>query len=160
TRADRRRRPRPDGRPRRSARRGGALRRRPKRTRRTKPRLRAFARERPSDLVQLADVGAAVARAAEHVDEGRRPPVVTGKVHEIFRRLRHRLLPLAQSQAGARPAGLAILPSGRLSAAIRFISSSVSAKSKTLRFSAMRLGFDERGIGTMLPCWISQRSAI
>src|SRR6516165_2073569 len=103
--------------------------------------LRAFACERPSDLVQLADVGAAVARAAEHVDEGRRPPVVAGKVHEMFRRLRHRSLPLAQSQAGARPAGLAILPSGRLSA-------------------AMRLGFDERGIGTMLPCWISQRSAI
>src|SRR6516225_870538 len=73
--------------------------------------LRAFACERPSDLVQLADVGAAVARAAEHVDEGRRPPVVAGKVHEIFRRLRHRSLPLAQSQAGARPAGLAILRS-------------------------------------------------
>src|SRR5262249_36070266 len=122
--------------------------------------LRAFARERPSDLVQFADVGAAVARAAEHVDERRRPTVVAGKVHEIFRRLRHRSLPLAQSHAGARPAGLAILPSGRLSAAIRFISSSVNAKSKTLRFSAMRLGFDERGLGKILPCCMSQRSAI
>src|SRR5262247_393066 len=122
--------------------------------------LGVFAGEQASDLVQLADVGAAVAGAAEHVDEGRRPPVVARKVHEIFRRLRHRSLPPSQSHAGARPAGLAILPSGRLSAAIRFISSSVSVKSKTLRFSAMRLAFDERGRGTILPCWISQRSAI
>src|SRR5499427_11051341 len=122
--------------------------------------LGGFARERPSDLVQLADVGAAIARAAEHVDEGRRPSVVAGKVHEIFRRLGHRAFPPSQSHAGARPAGLAILLPGRLSAAIRAISSSVSAKSKTLRFSAMRVAFDERGMGTMLPCWISQRSAI
>src|SRR6516165_758324 len=122
--------------------------------------LGVFARERPSDLVQLANVGAAVGCAAEHVDEGRRPSVVAGKVHEIFRHLGHRSFPPSQSHAGARPAGLAILPSGRLSAAIRSISSSVSAKSKTLRFSAMRLAFDERGIATMLPCWISQRSAI
>src|SRR5215469_8530190 len=122
--------------------------------------LGGFARERPPDLVQLADVDAAVGRAAEHVDEGRRPPVVAGKVHEIFRRLGHRPFPPSQSHAGARPAGLAILPSGRLSAAIRAISPSVSTKSKTSRFSAMRAAFDERGIGTMLPCWISQRSAI
>src|SRR5262249_30926106 len=117
--------------------------------------LGVFARERPSDFVQLADVGAAVGCAAEHVDEGRRP-----SVHEIFRRLGHRSSPPSQSHAGARRAGLAILLSGRLSAAIRSISSSVSAKSNTLRFSAMRLAFDERGIATMLPCWISQRSAI
>src|SRR5262249_38026178 len=61
---------------------------------------------------------------------------------------------------GARPAGSAILSSGRLSSAIRFISSSVSAKSKRSRFSAMRAALDERGIGIMLPCWMSQRSAI
>ena len=136
--------------------------------------LGALAREQTSDLVQLADVGAAIASAAEHVDEGRRPPVVAGKVHEVFRRLGHRLfLPFGflcrrkssedscahsherrprQSHAGARPAGFAILPSGRLSAEICFISSSVREKSKTFIFSAMRLGLDERGIGTMLPC--------
>jgi hypothetical protein len=51
--------------------------------------LGVLACERASDLVQLADVGAAVACASEHVDEGRRPPVVAGKVHEIFRRLLH-----------------------------------------------------------------------
>src|SRR6266404_3066202 len=62
-----------------------------------------------------------------------------------------------QSHAGARPAGSAILPSVRLSVAIRSISSLVSAKSNTSRFSAMRAAFDERGIGTMLPCWIGQR---
>ena len=44
-----------------------------------------------------------------------------------------------QSHAGARPAGSAILPSGRLSAEIRAISSSVRQKSKTPRFSRMRL---------------------
>src|SRR5262245_12692234 len=132
-----------------------------------------LALEQASDLVQLADVGAAIAAAAEHVDEGRRPPVVAREIHEIFRRLRHGLL-LAlsagrgtreahaprQSQADTRPMGLAILPSGRLSAAMRAISSALSVKSNTARFSAMRLALDERGIGTMLPCWTSQRSAI
>src|SRR6266702_3775047 len=126
--------------------------------------LGVLVRERASDLVQLANVGAAVACATEHVDEGRRPPVVAGKVHEIFRRLRHggfaARSPGRQSHAGARPAGLAILPSWRLSAAIRFISSSVSRKSNTSRFSAMRALFEERGIATMLPCWRSQRRAI
>ena len=68
--------------------------------------------------------------------------------------------PADQSQAGARPAGSAILPSGRLRAAIRFISSSVKVKPNTSRFSAIRLAFDDRGIGMTLPCWISQRSAI
>src|SRR5260370_1064307 len=51
-----------------------------------------------------------------------------------------------QSHAGARPAGSAILPSVRLSAAIRSISSLVSAKSNTSRFSAMRAAFDERDL--------------
>src|SRR5262249_29421085 len=37
---------------------------------------------------------------------------------------------------------------------------SVSAKSKRSRFSAMRAALEERGIGIMLPCWMSQRSAI
>src|SRR5262249_11561906 len=71
--------------------------------------LGVFARERPSDFVQLVEVGAAVGCAAEHVDEGRRPSVVAGKVHEIFRRLGHRSFPPSQSHAGARPVGLAIL---------------------------------------------------
>src|SRR5262245_45039168 len=63
------------------------------------------------------------------------------------------------SHAGTRPTGLAMRPSGRLRALMRLTSSSVSEKSSTARFSAIRAGFDERGIGTTIPFWISQRSA-
>jgi hypothetical protein len=56
--------------------------------------LGALAFQQASDLVQLADVGAAVGAAAEHVDEGCRPAVVAGKVHEVFRHLGHRFSPV------------------------------------------------------------------
>ncbi len=49
--------------------------------------LGLLALEQAPDLVQLADIGAAVAAAAEHVHERRRPAVVAGEVHEVFRRL-------------------------------------------------------------------------
>ena len=65
-----------------------------------------------------------------------------------------------QSHAGARPFGLAIRPSARLSALIRDISSPVSSKSKTSRLSAMCLGLAERGIAAMLPCCMSHLRAI
>ena len=68
--------------------------------------------------------------------------------------------PAVQSQAGARPLGLAIRPSGFASAWILRISSCVSSKSKTCRLSAMCFGLAERGIAAMLPCCMIQRSAI
>src|SRR5262249_11395560 len=64
-----------------------------------------------------------------------------------------------RSHAGAWPTGLAMRPSGRLSALIRLTSSSLSEKSNTAMFSAIRAGFDERGIGATIPFWTSQRSA-
>jgi hypothetical protein len=45
--------------------------------------LRRLAFQQPSDLVQLPDIGAAIGRRSEHVDERRRPPVVTGEIHEV-----------------------------------------------------------------------------
>jgi hypothetical protein len=51
--------------------------------------LGVLALQQASDLVQFADIGAAIACAPQHVDEGRRPPVVARKVHEVFRRLGH-----------------------------------------------------------------------
>src|SRR5258706_442713 len=47
-------------------------------------------------------------------------------------------------------------PSARFSAEIRFISSSLSVKSNTLKLSAIRSGLDERGIAPT-PCCSSQR---
>src|SRR5215813_585531 len=63
------------------------------------------------------------------------------------------------SHGGTRLTGLAIRPSGRLRALMRLTSLSVREKSNTARFSAMRAGFDERGIGATMPFWMSQRSA-
>ena len=43
---------------------------------------------------------------------------------------------------------------------IRFISSGVSEKSNIAKFSAMRSGFEERGMAIFIGCWICQRSTI
>ena len=51
--------------------------------------LAAFAFEHAADLVQLADIDAAERRGAQHVHKSRRPAVIAGKVHEIFRRVGH-----------------------------------------------------------------------
>ena len=45
----------------------------------------AFAFEHAADPVQLADIDAAIWRGAQHVHKSRRPAVIAGKVHEIFR---------------------------------------------------------------------------
>jgi hypothetical protein len=57
-----------------------------------KPRLvivAGFAFEQPADGMQLADVDAAEGRSAQHVHERRRPVVIAGKVHEVFRCVWH-----------------------------------------------------------------------
>src|SRR5215210_2012021 len=64
-----------------------------------------------------------------------------------------------QSHAGARPFGLAMRPSGRLSALIRLISSALSSKSNTCRLSAICLVFADLGIAAIFPCCTSHRSA-
>ena len=56
------------------------------------------------------------------------------------------------SQAETRPNGLTTLPSGRLSAAMRAISSSVSVNPNTSRFSAARPGFADRGMAATSSC--------
>ena len=50
-------------------------------------------------------------------------------------------------------------PFGRFNAEMRCISTSLRVKSNTLKLSAMRAGFDERGMAATF-CCISQRSAI
>ena len=49
----------------------------------------AFAFEHAADLVQFAHVDAAERRRAQHVHERRRPAVIAGEVHEVFRRGGH-----------------------------------------------------------------------
>jgi hypothetical protein len=45
----------------------------------------ALAFEHAADLVQLAHIDAAERRRAQHVHERRRPAVIAGEVHEVFR---------------------------------------------------------------------------
>ena len=47
--------------------------------------IRRLAFEQGTDLVQLTDFGAAIGGRTDHIDKGRRPAVVAGKIHEIRR---------------------------------------------------------------------------
>ena len=64
----------------------------------------AFAFEQAADPVQLADVDAAERRRAQHVHERRRPAVIAGKVHEVFRRFGHVVIPLNDGFTHPTPA--------------------------------------------------------
>ena len=65
-----------------------------------KPRLvvvAALAFEHAADLVQFAHVDAAERRRAQHVHECRRPAVIAGEVHEVFRCILPSHIPLRRA---------------------------------------------------------------
>ena len=62
------------------------------------PRLVVVGRlvlQHAADLVELADFGGAVGGQAHHVEECRRPAVISGEVHEVRRFFGHEISPLA-----------------------------------------------------------------
>src|SRR5580700_8763611 len=117
--------------------------------------------QQPADVMQLADIDAAEWRRAQHVHKRRGPAVIAWEIHEILWSFGHHVSSVYghSSHTGARPTGLAVRPSRRLSAPMRRISSSSSLKSNTSIFSAMRVALEERGIAAIICCCISQRNA-